>query len=394
MKKTTYYLLALIILFSCSKSTLEKIYQGKLDELIVGDFSLHLDSITKGVYNPRVIKEGEKELILTTKSANKFKGWAFVFSDPSTGMEVDRVEIPTEGPQSMKGGIFINIVKSKNQIFLINQYGDIGEYDRNGLQVRIISAIKDFSKSNEIEIPIARSKISDFRSPFIQLGLNPNSIINWKDRPGPGEMRSEFQTDFKEWILFVNLETQEVLTSNFPIPTGYEFFKNDFTATSLFGAFDSNRDLYYLCWPGSNEIYVLEGVDLVKKITPSSSAQFNFLPTEVIPWGDNFTVWALPKEASTNLFLMYDADKDLILKCSKLNESGAGETKFDRTKHYVLSVYSGDWDPLGEYFFDFESELDLENWFLTSEGLFINKPEQKSEDEYGFYKIDLSRFKN
>jgi hypothetical protein len=135
-------------------------------------------------------------------------------------------------------------------------------------------------------------------------------------------------------------------------------------------------------------------MDLVKKITPDSKVEFNFLPTEVIPWGDNFTVWDLPKESSRNIFLLYDEKKDLIIKCSKINESGAGETNFERTKHYVLSVYPGDWDPLGEYFFDFESELDLENWFLTSEGLFINKPEQKSEDEYEFYKIDLSRFKN
>jgi hypothetical protein len=58
----------------------------------------------------------------------------------------------------------------------------------------------------------------------------------------------------------------------------------------------------------------------------------------------------------------------------------------------VLSIFSGEWEPKGEYFFDFETELEVENWFLTSEGLFINKPEQKSEDEYEFWKIDLSRF--
>lgn len=394
MNKTSRYLIALIIFFSCSTAPSEKIYQGKLEELIVGDFSLHLDSLTKGVYNPQVIKDGEKELILTTKSATKFKGWAFVFSDPSTGMEVDRVEIPTEGPQSMKGGIFTYVVHSKNQIFLINTSGEVGEYNKDGIQKRLISAIKDFASSNEKGIPIARSEISDFRAPIIQLGLNPNSIINFRDRPGPGEMRSEFPTDFTEWILFLNLETGEVSTSNFAIPEGYESFKNDLTSTTLIGAFESKRDLYYLGWPGSNEIYVLDGVKLTEKITPDSKTEFNFLPTEVVPWGDNFTVWDLPKESSRNIFLLYDEKKDLILKCSKINESGTGETNFERTKHYVLGVYSGDWDPIGEYFFDYETELDLENWFLTSEGLFINKPEQKSEDEYEFYKIDLSRFKN
>jgi len=59
-----------------------------------------------------------------------------------------------------------------------------------------------------------------------------------------------------------------------------------------------------------------------------------------------------------------------------------------------LSIYSGDWKPLGEYFFDFETEIEVENWFVTSEAFFINKPEQKSEDEYEFYKIDLSGFED
>ena len=58
----------------------------------------------------------------------------------------------------------------------------------------------------------------------------------------------------------------------------------------------------------------------------------------------------------------------------------------------MLSSYSGDWKPKGEYFFDFENELGFKDWFLTSEGLFINKPDQAFEDEYGFYRIDLSRF--
>lgn len=170
MKKTSRYLIALIIFFSCSTAPSEKIYQGKLQEIIVGDFSLHLDSVTKGVYNPRVIKDGEKELILTTKSATKFKGWAFVFSDPSTGMEVDRVEIPTEGPQSMKGGIYLNIVHSKNQIFLVNQSGEIGEYNQDGNQVRFNSEIKEFSNANKKELPLSLSGILDFSEPYIQLG--------------------------------------------------------------------------------------------------------------------------------------------------------------------------------------------------------------------------------
>jgi hypothetical protein len=102
----------------------------------------------------------------------------------------------------------------------------------------------------------------------------------------------------------------------------------------------------------------------------------------------------LPKEASEHIFLLYDQSKDLFARLSKTHESGEAETKFERTKHYVLSVFSGEWVALGNYFFDFKGEFDVENWFLTSKGLFINKPEQPNEDEYEFYRIDLSKVKN
>jgi len=165
------------------------------------------------------------------------------------------------------------------------------------------------------------------------------------------------------------------------IPDGYELFKNDNTATALFGTYDSKRELYYLAWPYSDEVYVLDGLTLKQAIKPFSSVEFIYLPTEREAAG-RYTIFLQPKNASKHLFLLYDDQRDLILRCSKIKESGEGETNYERMKHYVLSIYSGDWEPKGEYFFDFEKGL--QNWFLTSEGLFINKPEQKSEDEYGF----------
>lgn len=76
-----------------------------------------------------------------------------------------------------------------------------------------------------------------------------------------------------------------------------------------------------------------------------------------------------------------------------MHESGLGESEFERAKHDVLSIYSRKWDALGDYFIDFEGPISLENWFLNSDGLFINKPDQPNEDEYGFYRIDLSKVK-
>jgi hypothetical protein len=59
----------------------------------------------------------------------------------------------------------------------------------------------------------------------------------------------------------------------------------------------------------------------------------------------------------------------------------------------VLTFYNTKWDILGEYFFIFEEEAELENWFLYGNELFINQPNQSNEDEYKFYRIDLSKVK-
>lgn len=381
------------MLLSCGAEKTEEIYQGKLDELIVGEFTFYKDTLTKYVNGIKAVKEGGQEYILTTSRARQFKGWAFVFSNPVTGKEVKRVEIPNEGPNSMKGGISGSIVYDFKTLFLISSLGDVARFDSLGNKLyQIKSEIEiPFSLDNMVKLEF-RDGLSFFDSPFIQFGQNPSHPINLRDKPGPGEIRSEFSPDFTNWLTRVDVSTGEYFTSEFLIPEGYEKFKGDMTSTLLFGAFDSKRGYYYLGWPYSNEIYVLEGIDLIRKIQPFSNFEFDFLPSEPLAVGEIFTAMALPKEASRHLFLLYDEKRDLIIRCSKINESGKGETKFERTKHYVFSVYNGDWELKGEYAFDFDTEVEVENWFITSEGLFINKPVQASEDEYEFYKIDLRRF--
>jgi hypothetical protein len=390
--KNRFVLLILFLALACSEKKPQEIYQGKLEELIVGDFGLIKDSLTKNFWNLRIVTEGDSEFILYTKSASKFKGWAFIFASTQTGKEVRRIEIPTEGPEAIKAGVLLNIVPSISNVFIINYLGDIADYNESGKQASFYS-FEGMRKSATESLGFTNyGGLITYCDSTIQMGRNPNRSVNSKSNIGPGELKTEFSIDFNEWLISVDLKSGTVKKSIFKIPDGYEVFKNDPTSTRLYGAFDSQRDKTYLMWPGSSQIFILKKLELLEKITPKSKVEFNYLPAETIPWGANATVYQLPKEGSQNIFLLFDSSKDLIIKCTKINESGVSETNFERTKHYVLSIYSGDWEPKGEYFFDFETELEVENWFLTSEGLFINKPKQKSEDEYEFWKIDLSRF--
>lgn len=393
MGKIYLCLITIVSLFSCGEKSNDDISQGKLEELIVGEFSLKKDSLTMSFYDLRVIEDIGKEYILFTTSAQKFRGYAFVFADSNTGIESFRFEIPMEGPNSLKVGMLSNIISGTNKIFLINYLGDIGKYDSFGQQIGFTEhGTISNNKANELSGISSRKGLGYFLDSAIFLSQNPSRFLNPTVNLGAGNHKSSFPLDFSAWRIKIDVNSGNVTTSDFQAPVGYHIFENDMTATQLQGSFNSNRQLFYLNWPRSEEIYEIDGVELKRKVLPKTTVKYNFLPSEVIPWGSNSTVWALPKESSTHIFLLYDKKNDLFIRCSKIKESGTGETNFERTKHYVLSIYSGEWEPMGEYFFDFETEIEVENWFLTSEGLFINKPEQESEDEYEFYKIDLSGF--
>ena len=392
MKNLFLRLLFIGLIFSCSEKSNEEIYQGKLEELLLEDFSLEKDSLNKGFFNLRIVSDSGKEYLVYPRSARSVKGTSYIFLNLKTSEIEHEITIPSEGPDAMNGGGYYLPI-SPDKILAVNRKGWTATYNSKGSKYSELKS--EFSLPSEMETLImaeTRRGMMYFQHPFIQIGQNPSHFSSVSKNSGPGEMRSSFPLDFKSWLTRINVETGNIENSDFGIPNGYEIFEGDVTATQLLGAFDSKRDVFTLAWPYSEELYVLDGLDLQKKVIPKSTVAFNFLPSEIIPWGDMWTVWALPKEASANVFLLYDSYRDLNIRCSKINESGIGETKFERTKHYVLSIYSGDWKLKGEYFFDFEAEIEVENWFLTSEGLFINKPEQESEDEYEFYKIDLSRF--
>jgi hypothetical protein len=55
-------------------------------------------------------------------------------------------------------------------------------------------------------------------------------------------------------------------------------------------------------------------------------------------------------------------------------------------------VYNAEWKPLGEFTFEYKGREELNEWFVTKEGLYINSDSQELEDEYTFTAIDLSRF--
>ncbi|MBD8490142.1 hypothetical protein IFO69_15405 [Echinicola sp. CAU 1574] len=384
---------SVVLMISCSEKEEEKIYQGRLDELVNGGFIFPKDTTTSYIYDIKTVYERDNLIVLRSKLQG-YNGLRVRVYNINPISLIREVMIPYEGPEALKGGGGGNIYVDKDlSFFLVGSLGRVGRYDSLGKKVDEWEVDFTLPTTKESFISLETRKGLMYKDgDWIQIGQDPKNHLKFmksKERLA----RVEFPLDFTQWVSRINLETGEVMHADFAIPGGYEEFQGDLTATWLMGALDRKRGDYYLGWPYSDTLYRLKGTILEKKIAVKSKVKFTFKPSERIPVGRGATAWVLPKDASQHIFILYDRYHDLFLRASKINESGEGNTRFERTKHYVLQVFSGKWEPIGEYFFDFEGELDLENWFLTKGYLYINKPEQLTEDEYEFYRIDLSRVK-
>lgn len=385
-------LLASLIACSSSKED-SNVYQGLLTELIAGDYIFYKDYQTAYIHNIQTVPE-EDQIIYLSSGLPDYNGRAVKFFDLNDNKQIHQIVLPNERPESIKGGGGGHIhVRSKEELYLIGAAGRVAKYNKEGK--KIFELETDFilpSNSLDFIQMESRKGLTYMEGDWIQVGQNPSNILKFID-PKERLAKSEFPLDFPTWLSQINLNTGEVRHTDFKIPVGYEEFQNDLTATFLMGAFNPNDGEYFLAWPYSDTVYRLKDLKLIAKFKPKSSTTYTYLPSDVIPADNNATAWQLPKQASAHIFLLYDESKDLFVRMSKTHESGVGETQFQRTKHYVLSVYSREWEHLGDYFIDFEGPISLENWFLNSDGLFINKPEQSNEDEYGFFRIDLSKVK-
>jgi hypothetical protein len=296
------YIVVLISAFSCQEKASEEIQSGKLEELIEGELTFIKDYETKYIHNLRTVPVNEDWLFLTSGLPN-FKGIAIKFFEFGTNEKILEVLIPNEGPDALKGGTGGHYyVKNSNEIYLIGSAGKLGKYDGEGRKYEEIEVDFNLPSSQGDLIRLeSRKGLLYLEGDWIQIGQNPSTLMLSADSEEM-LMKSKFPLDFRTWLSQVNLKTGEARNSNFLIPGGYEQFQNDMTATVLMGAFDTKRKNYFLAWPYSDTIYHLKDLKLVNKFKPASNLDFNFIPSEVIPWGETATVWGFAKRSFRTYF--------------------------------------------------------------------------------------------
>jgi len=93
-----------ITLFSCGEKASDEIYSGKLEELIVGTIVLEKDNETKYIYDLRTVP-GEEDWVILPTSLPGNKGTVLKFYNLNSGKKFQEILIPSEGPESLKGGM-------------------------------------------------------------------------------------------------------------------------------------------------------------------------------------------------------------------------------------------------------------------------------------------------
>jgi hypothetical protein len=379
-------LLALVLLmtFSCGEKPSEKIYSGKLEELMDGELIIIKDSLTKNIEAIQIINYQDNDFIVSLADRER----TIQYYSIQTGEKVKEIKLPFDGPNSFKGYIGLLIAEGIDFLTVVNTDGWFYQYD-NGQRV-MVEKIEP-----ELEFPnfYYSSKYYGVRKNFTRVSESQYQISVYPLITPSSNFSGKTKAfdKIEEWIITYDSKKNKTGVQNLIFPYGYrlDFAQDHLSYPPIVEFIDSKN---YVLFPYSDSVFVMSDFKIVDRKKFNSGEDFNFIGSENIVRGD-FGYIELKKEASSHLDFLYDRDRNIFLRISKINESGSGETTRERTKHHLISIYDADLNLLSEYTFEYGPGAKLENYFIASDGFYINKPDQKSEDLYEFYRIDLSKVK-
>jgi hypothetical protein len=364
----------LLIIFSCSTENKKATYSGNLKDLIVGEFVLEKDSLTQYIHAKRVLSINGKSFLFS-KVHTKIQ-----FYDMETGKLAQEINFEQDGPNMVKGGPQVVLPLDLGNILVLNSLGNYSLFyqseklsDKSFILPKVRYLILNDNAQNA-------TLVNDSTAWFVMLNKSAWS----EEEPIP--------IDFKDWIVQFNFKSGESKNISFPLPKDYGGFLSDPMATELNLAYDSKRHIGYVSFPYSDSVIVIKESKEFSRIKLASIQKFNYKKFEKTVNGNSIMI-SPPKDGALQLAFLYDPFRDLILRIIKKGESGESEESLNRTKLYSLLVYDPNFELLGELKIDYEPNTGfLNNFFVSEKGLFVNKPNQSSDDYYVFWHIDLSNF--
>jgi hypothetical protein len=380
MKKYCVLFLSFIF-FACSKE--KGPIQGKLEDFVSGEMSFERDAETGFMGFLGTVDYHSKDAVYT-----QWNG-IFKFYDPQTGRKLGSFQIPAEGPMSLKGRVHIAKSFDESTIVATNTLGYTNVYKTDLVYSSFQLDMSDLESNTFFSFPQSGNALHQVASDQYEVTYNPFDVM--AHRMG----KNGFDLAFSSWVVKFDEHGNWICKTDFKAPYD-KSFANSSQASEMVRMVENGNSWAMFAY--SDSLYQIKDCELVKSIKLPSLSPISYFPDKYE--GDkNNGSWERPEDGAINYRLVHDQPTGLNVRLTLIRErrpdpnlKDPHKRMFSDERTFLLLIYDADWNLRAELDVTYPPGTRFENIFSTSEGLLINKPEQKSEDEYEFYKIDLSRF--
>jgi hypothetical protein len=380
MKKLCFLILILFG-FGCSKE--KELIKGKLEDFVSSEVSFERDAETGYMGFLGTVNYQSKEVVYT-----EWNG-LFEFYDSKTGRKLGIFQIPKEGPMSLKGGISAAKAFNRSVLIATNFLGNTQVYKGDSLFTSFKLDMSHLDASGYFSMPMRGNALHQISDREYELTVDPFNFMSFRT----GE--DGLDLNFGAWIAKFDEEGNWICKTDFKAPYDESYVNSSLSGKMVRMVEDGKS---WAMFSYSDSLFQIENCKVVERLKLPSVTPIIYYPEKHV--GDkNGGSWERPDNGALNTGLVHDQFSGLNVRMTLIKQVKPNPEVIDPRQRmfldentYLLLIYDQEWNLRGELEINYSTGTRFENIFSTSEGLFINKPEQKSEDEYEFYKIDLSRF--
>ncbi|MBC6368422.1 hypothetical protein [Algoriphagus sp. AK58] len=381
MKKLLFLILALSI--SCTEK--KEVKHGDFLDFVTAEMSFERDQTTGFIgFSGTVLHQGKESIV------SEWNG-IFQFFDPETGRKIDQFEIPSGGPMALKGGYHIGKAFDGPQFIATNNTGNTNFYENDTLVKGIQLDMAGYEPKGFLNFPDSRNALQKLSENEFEITFDPFNIMSFQTETDGLDL------EFGSWIGKFDSEGKWICRTDFKAPYDATF-ANSTMAGRLVRMVENENS--WAMFPYSDSLYQIKDCKIIKRIKLESHTPIQYFPEKFIINGRS-RYWERPENGALNTHLIHDPKNRLYVRFTILEQiKTQPEIKDPRQRmylnknKYLLLIYDQNWNLLAELTTTFDLGTRFENLIVSNGYLLINKPEQKSEDEYEFYKIDMSQFRN
>lgn len=368
---------------SCGTKKDRVVFQGDLKDLFIDSLSFEREvGVGFMAFLGTIQYKGEETIYIS-------RNGLFRFFDPKTGRKVGEFQIPAEGPGSLKGGVLRAKAFNNSTLVSTNHTGFALIYKDEQLVSQFKLDLSDLESNTFFSFPMSGNALHQVSPGEFELTGNPFDAM--AHRIG----KDGFDLEFSSWILKFDEEGNWICKTDFKAPYD-ETYANSADASAMVRMVEKGES--WAMFSYSDSLFRIQDCQIVDRRILKSITPVTYFPDKYE--GDEFKgSWERPENGAINYRLIKDQTTGLQVRLTSISRRGPDpnvrdphDRLYSDEETFLLLIYDSEWNLKGELKMVYPIGTRFENLFSTSEGLFINKPEQASEDEYEFYKIDLSRF--